>query len=349
MFAGGKLVGTYDTRGLHYALSDPLGTKRVQVNIAGEMDEYCVSLPFGNDINNPYTPSCTQTPNQLNTQDDATEHHFTQKERDSESGNDYFFARYYTSAIGRFTTPDWSAKVVPVPYAVMDDPQSLNLYAYVRNNPITHVDLDGHAEPCGFWCEPAGTGQTEAEKQLNLTQQERDQQQKAQQHLDAFGDEDKSSAQKTGAVSSTNVGGVWVNAYGGTADQRAAELGAFTDDVTKTDRGKAMLSALQSRKSGLFGLWGSPKPFDIIQGDYNGSYSYPGGQAIMLDYADVGSRYTSASGGGTFTLQRIFAHELGHAAMGNLDNGPGNMNNVNWNENPVMRQLGDFNDRTTYP
>jgi hypothetical protein len=49
-----------------------------------------------------------------------------------------------------------------------------------------------------------------------------------------------------------------------------------------------------------------------------------------------------------FTLERIFAHELGHAAMGNLDNGPGRMNNVNWNENPVMRQLGDFNDRTAY-
>jgi RHS repeat-associated protein len=148
MFAGGKLVGTYDTRGLHYALSDPLGTKRVQVNIAGEMDEYCTSLPFGNDINNPYTPSCVQTPNQLNTQDDATEHHFTQKERDIESGNDYFFARYYTSAIGRFITPDWSAKAVPVPYAVMDDPQSLNLYGYVRNNPLVRIDSDGHGIDC---------------------------------------------------------------------------------------------------------------------------------------------------------------------------------------------------------
>jgi hypothetical protein len=109
-----------------------------------------------------------------------------------------------------------------------------------------------------------------------------------------------------------------------------------------------MLSALQGRKSGLFGLWGSPKPFDIIQMAGGGSYSYTGGQAIMLDYHDVGAGYTSASGGGTYSLQRIFAHELGHAAMGNLDNGPGNMNNVNWNENPVMRQLGDFKDRTTY-
>ena len=70
----------------------------------------------------------------------------TGKERDTESGNDYFLARYYNSAIGRFTTPDWSAKVVPVPYAQMGDPQSLNLYAYVRNNPLIHVDVDGHED-----------------------------------------------------------------------------------------------------------------------------------------------------------------------------------------------------------
>jgi RHS repeat-associated protein len=69
---------------------------------------------------------------------------FTGKERDSESGNDYFDARYYNSAMGRFLSPDWSAKEEPVPYAQLDDPQSLNLYAYVRNNPLTRVDADGH-------------------------------------------------------------------------------------------------------------------------------------------------------------------------------------------------------------
>jgi RHS repeat-associated protein len=73
-------------------------------------------------------------------------HHFTGKERDTESGNDYFDARYYSSSMGRFMSPDWSAKVMPVPYAKLDDPQSLNLYAYVRNNPLTRVDADGHYE-----------------------------------------------------------------------------------------------------------------------------------------------------------------------------------------------------------
>lgn len=41
-------------------------------------------------------------------------------------------------------TPDWSAKAEPVPYVKLDDPQSLNLYAYVGNNPLTRHDPDGH-------------------------------------------------------------------------------------------------------------------------------------------------------------------------------------------------------------
>jgi RHS repeat-associated protein len=69
---------------------------------------------------------------------------YTQKERDNESGNDYFFARYYTSALGRFTTPDWSAKVSPVPYAKFNNPQSLDLYSYMLNNPMAGFDPDGH-------------------------------------------------------------------------------------------------------------------------------------------------------------------------------------------------------------
>jgi RHS repeat-associated protein len=38
---------------------------------------------------------------------------FTGKERDTESGNDYFGARYYASTMGRFMSPDWSAKAEP--------------------------------------------------------------------------------------------------------------------------------------------------------------------------------------------------------------------------------------------
>jgi len=54
----------------------------------------------------------------------------TGKERDSESGNDYFEAHYFSSAMGRFMSPEWSAKEDPVPYAKLDYSQSLNLYHY---------------------------------------------------------------------------------------------------------------------------------------------------------------------------------------------------------------------------
>jgi len=46
--------------------------------------------------------------------------------------------------MGRFMSPDWAAKPVTVPYAEFGDPQSLNLYSYVRNSPIARVDADGH-------------------------------------------------------------------------------------------------------------------------------------------------------------------------------------------------------------
>jgi len=134
VWAGGKLLATYDPDGLHFYLNDPLGTRRAQTDYAGVLEQTCQSLPFGNALN---CTGSTQYP---------TEHHFTGKERDTESGNDYFEARYYSSAMGRFMSPDWSAKVEPVPYAKLDDPQSLNLYAYVRNNPLSRVDIDGHLE-----------------------------------------------------------------------------------------------------------------------------------------------------------------------------------------------------------
>jgi len=41
-------------------------------------------------------------------------------------------------------TPDWAAKPTTVPYALFGDPQTLNLYAYVRNNPASRIDEDGH-------------------------------------------------------------------------------------------------------------------------------------------------------------------------------------------------------------
>ncbi len=62
---------------------------------------------------------------------------FAGKERDSESGLDYFGARYYGSALGRFTSPDEGL-------FIWRDPQTLNRYAYSRNNPRTFIDPTGN-------------------------------------------------------------------------------------------------------------------------------------------------------------------------------------------------------------
>jgi RHS repeat-associated protein len=60
----------------------------------------------------------------------------TGKERDTESGNDYFGARYYASSMGRMMSPD------PLGGSILN-PQSLNRYAYVLNNPLIYTDPSG--------------------------------------------------------------------------------------------------------------------------------------------------------------------------------------------------------------
>jgi RHS repeat-associated protein len=59
-------------------------------------------------------------------------------------GVDYFGARFYENAMARFYSPDWSASPEAVPYAKLGNPQSLNLYTYVRDNPMSYTDADGH-------------------------------------------------------------------------------------------------------------------------------------------------------------------------------------------------------------
>jgi len=68
------------------------------------------------------------------------------KERDAETQNDDFGAREYSWRFGRWLSSDWSATPVPVPYANLTNPQTLNLYAMVADDPETSADLDGHVE-----------------------------------------------------------------------------------------------------------------------------------------------------------------------------------------------------------
>ncbi len=139
VYAGGALVAAYDSEGLHFQVSNPLGSRRVQTDQQGWYEAAWVELPYGDG------PTPVGFQHAAPTAADATPLHFTGKQLDAETQNYYFGARYYNWHTGRFLIPDWSAKVEPVPYAKLDDPQSLNLYAYMRDDPLGGVDVDGHA------------------------------------------------------------------------------------------------------------------------------------------------------------------------------------------------------------
>jgi len=136
VYAGGKLIGTYDLvagqPALHFHLEDALGTRRMQISgmpaNLGQPETDFQSLPFGDQLAS-YPDACSDA-------DDATPLHFTGKERDAESGNDYFGARYFGSSSGRFLSPD------PLG-GRLANPQSLNRYSYALNNPRRFTDPTG--------------------------------------------------------------------------------------------------------------------------------------------------------------------------------------------------------------
>jgi RHS repeat-associated protein len=114
---------------VHYFFSDHLGSSSVVTNSTGttleeDMDYY----PYGG------TALGTSSDHYL----------FTGKERDGESGLDNFGARYYASSLARFLSPDWNDAPEAVPYASIGSPQTLNLYAYVKNSPVVFLDPTGH-------------------------------------------------------------------------------------------------------------------------------------------------------------------------------------------------------------
>jgi RHS repeat-associated protein len=70
---------------------------------------------------------------------DGLRQKFTSKERDVETGLDFFGARYYSSIHGRFS----SADPLYLELRRLSDPQQLNLYLYTRNNPLKFIDATG--------------------------------------------------------------------------------------------------------------------------------------------------------------------------------------------------------------
>jgi RHS repeat-associated protein len=135
VYAAGSLLAEYENGTTYFVHKDHLGDTRVMTAANGSICDSMDYLPYGEQIAG---GSCST-------------HKFTGKERDAESGLDDFDARYYSSSLGRFVSADWSATPVPVPYADFKDPQSLNLYSYVRNLPTVRMDPNGHDDHPGAW------------------------------------------------------------------------------------------------------------------------------------------------------------------------------------------------------
>jgi RHS repeat-associated protein len=135
-YIDGEHIGSWQHDQFYWTGKDWKGTKRYQTAGNGDIASTAVpigpiantSLPYGDALN-----SIGKDPT-----------HLDGKERDLESGNDYYGARYYSSSTGRFMSPDSNPAPDPIPYADITNPQSLNLYSYVLNNPITNTDPDGH-------------------------------------------------------------------------------------------------------------------------------------------------------------------------------------------------------------
>jgi RHS repeat-associated protein len=130
-----------------YYFSDELKTASVITDASGNIKADSDHYPWGGElqfVNN-----------------DSNDYKFTGKKYDLETGLDYFGARYYSNGQGRWISSDWSATPVPVPYAQFEDPQTLNLYAFVRNLPTSRYDIAGHYEVTPSRC---GSQQAKCQK-----------------------------------------------------------------------------------------------------------------------------------------------------------------------------------------
>ena len=120
----------------YFEHQDTLGTERMRTNYGGSVGSTYRSLPWGDGY--------TATVNSSGADQDNA--HFADLERDAESGTEHAQFRNYTSKQGRWLAPD--------PYSGSYDltnPQSMNRYMYVLNNPMSLLDpsgLDASPDPC---------------------------------------------------------------------------------------------------------------------------------------------------------------------------------------------------------
>lgn len=147
IFFGGKRIAMVGSSGSPiYYVEDLLGTSRVLTTNTGTVCYDADFYPFGGE--RAYTNTCPQN------------YKFSGKERDSESGLYNFGARYDSSSMGRFMSAD------PLGGRLMD-PQTLNKYGYVANNPLNFID------PTGLYkCKDSGKCDSDQDKAFEKARQQ---------------------------------------------------------------------------------------------------------------------------------------------------------------------------------
>jgi RHS repeat-associated protein len=156
--ASGRLMAEYSTEtpsafGTSYITADHLSSTRIVTDATGNVQKRQDYYPFGEEIASAFGGRSSVAGYSATT---SIRQKFTGKERDAESGLDFFLSRYYSPAPGRFTSPDpynailmkQNARVAGFPEATaqnqfdqfLENPQNLNAYSYVRNNPLAFID-----------------------------------------------------------------------------------------------------------------------------------------------------------------------------------------------------------------
>ena len=130
IFAGSTRIASKTTAGTYYYHQDHLGSSSVITNLSGVKVEEIHYYPFGETLSD--------------TSPSTTKHKYTSQELDTETGLYYYNARYYDPALGRFISAD---TIVPDP----TNPQALNRYSYVLNNPLKYTDPSGHGFFDIYW------------------------------------------------------------------------------------------------------------------------------------------------------------------------------------------------------
>jgi len=136
IYSSSGLVATIEpgSNGTRYLTSDYLGSPRVVTNSSAAVVSRHDFKPFGEALGSGIGGRTTGAGFGVV---DGLREQFTSKERDVETGLDYFASRYFASSQGRFTSAD---SVV----GSLMNPQTLNRYSYVGNNPTNFVDPTGH-------------------------------------------------------------------------------------------------------------------------------------------------------------------------------------------------------------